>query len=391
MAQPSYATRVLSKLSEPYRLGHLELPNRMTPLAGNRGALRNVPTSLTARYYAKRASAGRIISEATQVAFEEEGYEATPRIHSPARIEGWRDVTRAVHASGGRIFLQLWHVGRVKRVSHVSLQPGGQFPVAPSAIQANTKTFIGGEFAETSRPHALRLEEIPGVIMALRQGVANAIAAGFDGVEPAANGYLLDQFPRDGANPCDDAYSSLIANRSRLLIDVFAEVICEAGNERVGVHLSAVTPPNDISDSNPNALFAHVIQGISALAPVYTMWLRAPPAVSRISVRLWTAASKLPQHLHRQQRLRLRNGDRRYRKRVGGSHLVRQGVPHQSGSGPPLACRRSAQRPRQVDVLRRRRKRLYRLPIFQVGVLVSGCPARALCRSDLRCLQFCMN
>jgi N-ethylmaleimide reductase len=319
MAQPSYATPVLSKLLEPYRLGHLELSNRiiMTPLTRNRGALGNVPTSLTTRYYAKRASAGLIISEATQVAPEEQGYEATPRIHSPARIEGWRNVTRAVHASGGRIFLQLWHVGRV---SHVSLQPGGQFPVGPSAIQANTKRFIGWEFIETPRPRALRLEEIRGVIAAFRRGVANAIAAGFDGVElHAANGYLLDQFLRDGANRCDDAYSGLIAK-----------------------------PPNDISDSNPNALFAHVIQGISALVPVYIhVFERATGGERNFGglLRLCTAASKLRRHLHRQQRLRLRNGDRRYRKRVGGSHLVRQGVPHQSGSGRPLACRRSAQHP----------------------------------------------
>jgi N-ethylmaleimide reductase len=185
-----------SKLFEPYRLGRLEFSNRivMAPLTRNRAALGNVPSSLSAAYYAQRASAGLIISEATQVAPEGQGYEATPGIHSPEQIEGWREVTKAVHAKGGRIFLQLWHVGRV---SHVSLQPGGQPPVAPSAIKANTKTFIGGTFAETSTPRALRLAEIPGIIASYRRGAANAITAGFDGVElHAANGYLLDQFLR---------------------------------------------------------------------------------------------------------------------------------------------------------------------------------------------------
>jgi N-ethylmaleimide reductase len=259
----------VSKLFEPYRLGPLELPNRivMAPLTRNRAALGNVPSSLAAKYYAQRASAGLIISEATQVAPEGQGYEATPGIHSPEQIEGWREVTKAVHANGGRIFLQLWHVGRV---SHVSLQPGGQRPVAPSAIKANTKTFIGGEFLETSPPRALQLDEIPGVVAAFRQGAANAIAAGFDGVEVhGANGYLLDQFLRDGANRRDDAYGGSIENRARLLLEVLAEVIGEVGAGRVGVRVSPVSPSNDISDSNPGALFAHVIERIDALAPVY--------------------------------------------------------------------------------------------------------------------------
>jgi N-ethylmaleimide reductase len=269
MAKRSDENSARSKLFEPYRLGRLELPNRiiMAPLTRNRAALGNVPVSLAAKYYAQRASAGLIVSEATQVALEGQGYEATPGIHSPAQIEGWRDVTRAVHAGGGRIFLQLWNVGRV---SHVSLQPGGRLPVAPSAIRANTKTFIGGEFMETSPPCALGLDEIPGIVAAFRRGAANAIAAGFDGVEVhGANGYLLDQFLRDGANRREDAYGGSIVNRSRLLIEVLAEVIREVGAERVGVRLSPVTPSNDISDSNPSELFSHLIQRISALAPVY--------------------------------------------------------------------------------------------------------------------------
>jgi N-ethylmaleimide reductase len=269
MSNRLHADSAVSKLFDPYRLGALELPNRivMAPLTRNRASLGNVPSSLAAKYYAQRASAGLIISEATQVAPEGQGYEATPGIHSPEQIEGWREVTNAVHANGGRIFLQLWHVGRV---SHASLQPGGQPPVAPSAIRANTKTFIGGEFVETSAPRALRLDEIPGVIAAFRRGAANAIAAGFDGVElHGANGYLLDQFLRDGTNRRDDVYGGPVENRARLLIEALAAVIGEVGAGRVGVRLSPVTPSNDISDSNPSALFAHVIERIDALAPVY--------------------------------------------------------------------------------------------------------------------------
>lgn len=269
MSNRQQSSSTVSTLFDPHRLGALELPNRivMAPLTRNRAALGNVPTLLTAKYYAQRASAGLIISEATQVAPDGQGYEATPGIHSPEQIEGWREVTKAVHANGGRIFLQLWHVGRV---SHVSLQPGGQPPVAPSAIRANTKTFIGGEFIETSPPRALRLDEIPGVIAAFRRGAANAIAAGFDGVElHGANGYLLDQFLRDGTNRRDDAYGGSIIKRARLLIEVLIEVIREVGAERVGVRLSPVTPSNDISDSDPSLLFAHLINRIDALAPVY--------------------------------------------------------------------------------------------------------------------------
>ncbi|HMK82010.1 MAG TPA: alkene reductase [Xanthobacteraceae bacterium] len=257
------------QLLSPYRLGKLQLPNRvvMAPLTRNRAALGNVPTSLMATYYAQRAGAGLLISEATQVSPDGQGYEATPGIHSPEQIEGWQDVTRAVHARGGRIFLQLWHVGRV---SHISLQPFGRAPIAPSAIRANTKTFIGGDFTEVSEPRALRRDEIPGIIEVFRQGAVNAIDAGFDGVElHGANGYLLDQFLRDGANRRDDDYGGSIENRARLLLEVLAAVIAEVGTERVGIRLSPVTPSNDIADSNPQALFDYLIGRIDRLAPVY--------------------------------------------------------------------------------------------------------------------------
>ena len=260
---------VSGKLFSSYRLGPLELPNRiaMAPLTRNRAAAGNVPTALMGQYYAQRASAGLLIAEATQVCPEGQGYESTPGIHSPEQIKGWQEVTRAVHAAGGRIFLQLWHVGRI---SHVSLQPGGAKPVAPSAIQAKTKTFVGGAFVDVSEPRALNRDEIPGIVEAFRKGAANAIAAGFDGVEVhGANGYLLDQFLRDSANKRTDDYGGSIENRARLTLEVLAAVIKEVGAGRTGIRLSPVTPANDISDSNPQPLFAYLIGEIDKLAPVY--------------------------------------------------------------------------------------------------------------------------
>ncbi len=257
------------KLFEPYRLGKIELANRivMAPLTRNRAGAGNVPGALAVEYYAQRASAGLIVSEATQVVPEGQGYESTPGIHSAEQIAGWQAVTRAVHARGGRIFLQLWHVGRV---SHVSLQPGGQAPVAPSAIRAKTKTFVGGAFVDVSEPRALRLDEIPGIVEGFRQGAANAIAAGFDGVEiHAANGYLIDQFLRDSTNKRDDIYGGSIDNRTRLLGEVLAAVTEQVSNDRTGIRISPVTPSNDIADSEPRKLFDRVVERIDALAPAY--------------------------------------------------------------------------------------------------------------------------
>jgi 2,4-dienoyl-CoA reductase-like NADH-dependent reductase (Old Yellow Enzyme family) len=264
MAQPSYTNPARSKRFQVYGLGHLELPNRiMAPLIRNRAALGNVPTALSARYYAQRASAGLINSEATRVALEGQGCEATPGIHSPAQIEGLRDVTRAVHASGGRIFLQLWQVG-------------WRSPLASYAL----------------------------------------------------------------------------------------------------------------------ALFTYLIQGIGALAPVYIHVVEGATGGERNFGEPFDYGL-----LHRNFRgtYIASNGydfatatDAIASGRCG-SRLVRQGVPRQSRSGGPLSCKRSAQRPQQVDVLWRRCKRLYRLPIFGGGVLVHERPACALCHSDVRCLQFCMN
>jgi N-ethylmaleimide reductase len=257
------------KLFEPYRLGKIELSNRivMAPLTRNRAGPGNVPTALAAKYYGQRASAGLIVSEATQISPEGQGYQATPGIHSLDQIEGWKHVTEAVHSKGGRIFLQLWHVGRV---SHVSLQPGGRPPVAPSAIRAKTKTFVGGNFLEVSEPRALDLSEIPIIVDSYRLAARNAINAGFDGVEVhGANGYLLDQFLRDGINRRADIFGGPIENRSRLLLEVMRVVIDEIGADRVGIRLSPVTPANDAKDSDPQSLFNYVVDQLEKLAPVY--------------------------------------------------------------------------------------------------------------------------
>lgn len=253
-----------SPLFSPYRLAAIDLANRivMAPLTRDRAGPGNVPTALMADYYAQRAAAGLIISEASQVCPEGQGYEATPGIHSPGQVAGWRRVTDAVHAAGGRIFVQLWHVGRV---SNVAFQPGGGAPVAPSAIRANAKTFVNGEFVPTSEPRALETAEIPDVVAAYAKAARNAMDAGFDGVEiHAANGYLIDQFLRDGSNRRTDAYGGAIAHRTRFLFEVVDAVTAEIGPERTGVRIAPISPANDIADSDPTALFSAVVDGLDA-------------------------------------------------------------------------------------------------------------------------------
>lgn len=259
----------MSKIFEPYSLGPVTLANRivMAPLTRNRAATGFVPGPHAAKYYAQRATAGLIIAEATQISQQGQGYQDTPGIYTPEQIAGWRVVTDAVHAKGGRIFLQLWHVGRV---SHVDLQPGGAAPVAPSAIQAATKTFVNNTFTETSMPRALNLEEIPGIVADFRQAAANAIAAGFDGVEVhGANGYLLDQFAKDGSNHRTDAYGGSVENRARLMLEVAAAVAAEIGPERTGIRISPVSPANDVSTSDPQEQFDYIVDHLSKLGLVY--------------------------------------------------------------------------------------------------------------------------
>ncbi|MEA2895824.1 MAG: N-ethylmaleimide reductase [Bradyrhizobium sp.] len=258
-----------TKLFEPYKLGPITLPNRlvMAPLTRNRAVAGMVPNPLAVEYYGQRASAGLLITEASQVSQQGQGYQDTPGIYSKEQVAGWRKVTDRVHERGGRIFIQIWHVGRI---SHTSLQPDGGAPVAPSALKAKTKTFVNGTFADVSEPRAVTLEEIPGIVESFKRGAANALQAGFDGVEiHGANGYLLDQFAKDGTNKRSDAYGGGIENRARLMLEISKVVAAEAGPERTGIRISPVTPANDVSDSDPQPLFEHIVDHLNALKLAY--------------------------------------------------------------------------------------------------------------------------
>ena len=259
----------MATLFDSYTLGTIPLANRivMAPLTRNRAAAGFVPGPFAADYYAQRATAGLLIAEATQVSQQGQGYQDTPGIYTDAQVEGWRVVTDRVHAAGGKIFLQLWHVGRI---SHVDLQPDGGAPVAPSAIRAEAKTFVGNAFVDTSTPRALELDEMPGIVEDFRRAAANAIRAGFDGVEVhGANGYLLDQFAKDGANHRTDAYGGSIENRARLMLEVTKAVVAEVGADRTGIRISPVSPASGVSDSNPQPLFDYIVDALSALDLVH--------------------------------------------------------------------------------------------------------------------------
>ena len=259
-----------SILFSPFQLGDLHLNNRliMAPLTRNRATRgTNAPNDLNARYYRQRATAGLIISEATQISQQGQGYIWTPGIYSEAQIEGWAKVTGAVHESGGRIYIQLWHVGRV---SHVSLQPGGAMPVAPSAIAAKTKTFIELGFAETSQPRALSAGDIAGIVADYKTAAENAKRAGFDGIEiHGANGYLIDQFLKDGPNKRTDHYGQSIENRARFALEVTDAILSVWDRRRVGMRLSPVSPANDAVDSNPAAIFGYLAEQLGARKIAY--------------------------------------------------------------------------------------------------------------------------
>ncbi len=268
-----------SILQTSFRLGSLELANRivMAPLTRNRATPETLAANdLMAHYYRQRASAGLIISEATQISQQGQGYINTPGIYTPAQVEGWKKVTQAVHAEGGKIYLQLWHVGRV---SHVSLQPDGGAPVAPSAILAKTKTYLAQGFAEVSAPRALETSEIPGIVQDYYNAAQNAKLAGFDGVEVhGANGYLIDQFLRDGSNHRTDSYGGSIENRIRFALDVTKAVLRVWEPSRVGFRISPASPANDMQDSNPQALFGQLVKALDGLGIGYVHVNEAPAA-----------------------------------------------------------------------------------------------------------------
>ena len=245
-------------LFDPLRIGDLAVPNRivLAPLTRNRSTgPGRVPNALMRDYYVQRASAGLIISEATSVAPAGVGYPHTPGVWSGEQVEGWRKIVEGVHGAGGRILLQLWHVGRISDpVYH-----DGALPVAPSAIAPKGNVSLLRPQRPYVAPRALETEEIPGVVEAYRRGAENAQAAGFDGVEiHGANGYLLDQFLQDGANKRTDAYGGGIENRARLMLEVTDAVVSVWGPGRVGVHLAPRGDSHDMGDSDLAATFGHV-------------------------------------------------------------------------------------------------------------------------------------
>lgn len=256
-------------LFTPLQIGSHTLKNRcvMAPLTRNRASRAGVPGPMQVEYYRQRAGAGLIISEGTCISPDAVGYPFTPGIWNGIQVGGWADVTDAVHGEGGMIFCQLWHVGRV---SHPSLQPDGQLPVAPSAIApaGEAVTYEGMQAFVT--PRALEIGELPGIVDAYRVAAKNALSAGFDGVEiHAANGYLLDEFLRDGSNTRTDAYGGYIDNRARLLLEVTEAVRGVWGSARVGVRLSPIQPFNDMRDSDPRATFSRVAELLNQFDPAY--------------------------------------------------------------------------------------------------------------------------
>ena len=256
-------------LFSPIELGPLALPNRifMAPLTRCRASEGHVPNDLNAEYYTQRASAGLIISEATSVSSRGYGYPNTPGIHTEAQVEGWKKITEAIHAKGGHIYLQLWHVGRI---SHPAYQEDGTLPIAPSAIKPRGQVFTGAAMEEYVTPRALETAEIPKIVNEYVHGAMLAKQAGFDGVEiHNANGYLLDQFLRDGTNQRGDGYGGSVQNRARLTLEV-TEAVCSVwGGDRVGIRLSPEGVFNDMHDSAPLETFGHVLRELNSFGLAY--------------------------------------------------------------------------------------------------------------------------
>jgi N-ethylmaleimide reductase len=272
-AQPTQSIDLFS----PYQLGPLHLKNRMVmaPLTRSRAEDGNVPSSMAPEYYAQRADAGLIITEATQAGPDGQGYINTPGVHSDAQVAGWKKVTDAVHAKGGYIFMQLWHVGRI---SHPDFR-NGELPVAPSAIAPRgVSTYTPDGMKPIPAPRALETSEIAGIVDEFRQGARNAKAAGFDGIEiHGANGYLLDQFLEDGTNQRTDQYGGSIENRERLLLEVVKAVTEVYPIEVVGVRLSPGGSFNDMCDCDPQATFGHVTKSLAAMKLGYLHLIEPSP------------------------------------------------------------------------------------------------------------------
>ena len=286
----------MTTLFDPIRFGHIEAANHivMAPLTRNRAGPGQVPTILMATYYEQRASAGLIVSEAAQISPSGQGYLDTPGIYNAEQVSGWRRIADAVHAQGGKLVMQLWHVGRI---SHTSLQPGGQRPVSSTARRANANTFTTNGFEAVSAPRALRLDELPGIVDAYKEAARSAMNAGCDGIEVhGANGYLLEQFLRDSINDRTDGYGGSKANRVRLPMEVMSAIASEVGPGRTGLRLSPVTPVNDAGqDSDAQGLFNLLLE---QLAPLNLAFIHVIEGATGggprcRSIRLWRAAQSL--------------------------------------------------------------------------------------------------
>ena len=264
----------MTKLFEPTKLGDISLANRivMAPLTRNRSP-NAVPNELNVKYYAQRASAGLIITEATAITHQGQGYANVPGLYTKEALDGWKKVTDAVHANGGKIVVQMWHVGRI---SHTTLQPNGAKPVSSTSKRAETsKTYLvnsdgTGSFADVSEPRALETSEISGIVEDYRKAARAAIDAGFDGVEiHAANGYLIDQFLRGNVNDRTDQYGGSIENRGRFLFEVVDAITREIGAGRTAIRISPVTASGDASDPAPQQLFTYVVEGLAKYGLAY--------------------------------------------------------------------------------------------------------------------------
>jgi N-ethylmaleimide reductase len=281
------------RILEQIQVGPYELKNRMVmaPMTRSRAGQGNAPTQLNTLYYQQRSTAGLIISEAAQVSAQGVGYIGTPGIYTDDQIRGWMLITKAVHNAGSRIFCQLFHGGRI---SHVDLQENGTQPVAPSEIQAQSKTFTMDGLVPVSKPRALRTDEIPNVVEQFRHAAQCALQAGFDGVEiHAANGYLPDQFLRDSTNKRTDQYGGSIENRARFLLEVTEAVVGVWAGERVGIHISPVNGFNDVSDSDHEALFGYVTEQLNRFGLAYLHVLEIDSIEDKVVPSLIQSCRKL--------------------------------------------------------------------------------------------------
>ena len=349
-------------LFTPGRLGPYILPHRilMAPMTRNRAQRDGVPSPSAVIYYAQRASAAVIVTETTAVSEQAVGYPFMPGIHTADQVAGWIPVVDAVHRFGCRIFLQLFHAGRV---SHPSLQPGEAFPVAPSPIAPNGQTPTYQGPTPFVPPRGLALEEIPNIVEQFRVAAHNALLAGFDGVEiHGANGYLLDQFLRDGSNQRTDAYGGSVANRIRLLLQV-TEAVADVWGHRVGVRISPLNAFNTMFDSNPGKTFGTLVTELAGFHLAYLHVVEedgAPESGPRFDMGGFRDLGMVRISSTEIRRPPRDEGDR---GRTRGLRLLREVVPRESGPAAPFCSSCAAQHTGSRLVLRRRRSRIYRLSL----------------------------